>query len=275
MSWQTLSDNDDDDDVKEDRKEMNTKQKKEEDDEGWGSDENNNEVFEAMRKSDTFWEQAEYGFGENISFRLRFSRERCRVSDSVDETGYAPWPSSTLLGQVVATQPELFENKTVLELGSGTGIVGLLMASCGVQKLVMTDKDETLLNLIQTNIDLNFEKERSSNIAICKLEWSERMSLDDLAEVTKHVNLEDIDLVIASDVVYPQAAVSSLMVTASFILSLSKKPDVRFVLGYEPRGKVVTERLFDCANAAKLHGEWFPVEKPVNNAKIIILKRVC
>eukprot|EP01102_Stenamoeba_stenopodia_P009818 TRINITY_DN2910_c0_g1_i1.p2 TRINITY_DN2910_c0_g1~~TRINITY_DN2910_c0_g1_i1.p2 ORF type:complete len:274 (-),score=64.39 TRINITY_DN2910_c0_g1_i1:1483-2265(-) len=257
MSWRSLGDDD-------------------EDDEGWGSDENNNNVFEAYKTSDELWEQAEYGFGD-ISLQLRFSKARCRVSDNVDDTGFSPWPSATLLGQLISTQSHLFKHKTVLELGSGTGIVGLLLAKCGVEKIVMTDKEDALLQLIQRNIDLNFGTDPSSearkNVASCKLEWTNRDRVEDFEEVSKHLQLEDLDLVIASDVVYPQSPTFKLMATASFLLSISKKPNARFILGYEPRGKVVTELLWDTAKAAKLHGEWHTVERPVNNAKIIVFKR--
>ncbi|CEG73228.1 hypothetical protein RMATCC62417_08649 [Rhizopus microsporus] len=55
---------------------------------------------------------------------------------------------------------ELLDNKTVVELGAGTGLVGLAVAKlCRAKKVILTDQ-MPMMNLMQENIKLNKLEEK-------------------------------------------------------------------------------------------------------------------
>ena len=53
----------------------------------------------------------------------------------------------------VAAHPECIRHKTVIELGAGTGVVGLAAACLGAASVVLTDLP-TLVPLMSANIKL-------------------------------------------------------------------------------------------------------------------------
>ncbi|KAK0566388.1 Protein-lysine N-methyltransferase efm6 [Tilletia horrida] len=71
------------------------------------------------------------------------------------------WPAAEVLGAYLARRPEFWRerwaDKQVLELGSGTGLLGLLCARAGMgQRVIITDQD-AMLDLMQRNLTLNEE----------------------------------------------------------------------------------------------------------------------
>ena len=68
--------------------------------------------------------------------------------------GVSLWPSAIALAHEVAAREADFRGRTVLELGSGTGLPGIVAASLGA-KVVQTDKDELVLDLCRRNAARN------------------------------------------------------------------------------------------------------------------------
>lgn len=51
---------------------------------------------------------------------------------------------------------KLFQNKTILELGSGVGVTGLILASnCSPKRVCLTDCHSTVLEVLCENVNLN------------------------------------------------------------------------------------------------------------------------
>jgi predicted nicotinamide N-methyase len=68
--------------------------------------------------------------------------------------GVALWPSAVALGHDVATRPAEFRGRTVLELGAGTGLPGIVAASHGAS-VVQTDRHELALHVCRLNGERN------------------------------------------------------------------------------------------------------------------------
>lgn len=64
--------------------------------------------------------------------------------------GVSLWPGSLALGHEVASRPADFAGRTVLELGSGTGLPGIIAATQGA-RVVQTDHDAVVLDLCRRN----------------------------------------------------------------------------------------------------------------------------
>jgi methyltransferase-like protein 23 len=68
--------------------------------------------------------------------------------------GVALWPSSIALAMELAERAEALRGKTVLELGAGTGLPGLVAASLGAE-VVQTDRHALALDMCRRNAERN------------------------------------------------------------------------------------------------------------------------
>ena len=67
-------------------------------------------------------------------------------------TGQCIWQAADVLSQYIYDQiGGLFQGKNVLEIGSGTGLAGLVAANYA-QKVVLTDYQDTIIDLLRKNI---------------------------------------------------------------------------------------------------------------------------
>ena len=90
--------------------------------------------------------------------------------------GVALWSAAIALAHEVATRPAEFRGKSVLELGAGTGLPGVVAASLGAS-VVQTDRHELALHLCRLNAERN-----GAAVAECRLadwaEWDDRREYD-------------------------------------------------------------------------------------------------
>lgn len=68
--------------------------------------------------------------------------------------GVSLWPSAIALAHEIAGRTEDIRGKTVLELGAGTGLPGIVASSLG-GRVVQTDRDELALLLCRRNAERN------------------------------------------------------------------------------------------------------------------------
>lgn len=69
--------------------------------------------------------------------------------------GVTLWASAIALAHDIASREASFLGKRVLELGAGTGLPGIVAASCGAAQVVQTDRYESVMNVCARNIKLN------------------------------------------------------------------------------------------------------------------------
>lgn len=68
--------------------------------------------------------------------------------------GVALWPAAIALAHDVASRPEQFRGRTLLELGAGTGLPGIVAASLGAS-VVQTDRHELAMSVCRLNGERN------------------------------------------------------------------------------------------------------------------------
>lgn len=124
----------------------------------------------------------------------------------------------------------LFCNKSVLELGAGTGASSLSVAMAGtrdenirVSRITLTDNDTNVLSLCKMNCEVNLQD--NIRYEVCNLEWGNE-------RIASKMNPQDT--VIATDVIYDISAVKLLCQTASHLL----KNGGYFILSHVPRASV-------------------------------------
>lgn len=102
--------------------------------------------------------------------------------------GVALWPAALALAHEVATRTDDFRGKSVVELGAGTGLPGIVAASAGA-RVVQTDKQELALHLCRLNGARN---------GVAGVEYR-------LADWTEWADAARYDWVIGSDILYAEA----------------------------------------------------------------------
>ena len=101
--------------------------------------------------------------------------------------GSHTWGAAVAVARHVAAHPAEVHGQRVIELGAGTGLLGLTCAQSGAASVLLTDLEVNVPRL-QRSVDHN----RLGNIAqVRALDWSE-----------KHPWLTRHDLVVMADVVY-------------------------------------------------------------------------
>ena len=127
----------------------------------------------------------------------------------------------------IDSNPHLFRNKDVLELGSGTGVAGLAASVVGAKSVVMTDLNQ-LLPLLQQNIRQNANVINKNTIVVAKeFIWGQDLIMPN-------------SVVICSDVLYDPASVPALIKSLSSI----KHTSHRCYLTYKSRGHAAELRAF-------------------------------
>ncbi|TPX35499.1 hypothetical protein SmJEL517_g02177 [Synchytrium microbalum] len=102
--------------------------------------------------------------------------------------GHQTWGSETLLCNLIQDQTIDVAGHSVLELGCGTAIAGLVSACVGASKVLLTDYHEGVLENCERNILLN----EIDNVSVMKLDWTSP-PLD---------FVETFDVVIVGDCIY-------------------------------------------------------------------------
>ena len=102
--------------------------------------------------------------------------------------GVALWPASIALAHDVISRPDAFGGTTVLELGAGTGLPGIVAASLGA-KVVQTDRQELALFICRRNGQRNGVHAIDYRLA----DWSS------WSDTTRY------DWILGSDILYAQS----------------------------------------------------------------------
>ncbi|EPY36385.1 Putative methyltransferase family protein [Strigomonas culicis] len=104
------------------------------------------------------------------------------------------WPAAYSLISWLIANKELFEGKSILELGCGTGVVGYALSSLA-SRMVLTDCSPVSLALAE----LTRRNRPYTNCVVGQLKWGD---LDQLQELLDFVQLDRFDVVIGSDIFY-------------------------------------------------------------------------
>mmetsp|Transcript_9661 Transcript_9661/g.13305 ORF Transcript_9661/g.13305 Transcript_9661/m.13305 type:complete len:252 (-) Transcript_9661:33-788(-) len=156
------------------------------------------EIFgESEQNSDT-WSKWSITIDPVLKYELKDKSKTVQIVQNhkgFGELGSRVWEGSLILSRLVEKMgPDFFKNKRCIELGSGTGLLGIIAALMGAQ-VTLTDK-ASLLKLIQLNVDSNTADnlEVRKNITAQELFWG--------TEITDP-NLKDhFDVVLGADLTY-------------------------------------------------------------------------
>ncbi|XP_067270959.1 methyltransferase-like protein 22 isoform X2 [Pseudorasbora parva] len=140
------------------------------------------------------------------------------MATPLDDVGKQIWRGAFLLADFILAQTSMFKGTTVLELGAGTGLTSIVMAT--VAKMVYcTDVGEDLLNMCQRNVTLNRQhfEPQDADLEFC---WTD-------AEVA---DLHDnTTFLIAADVCYDDDLTDALFRTLYRLSSNMRHPSTAYI----------------------------------------------
>ncbi|XP_072225226.1 protein-lysine N-methyltransferase EEF2KMT [Leuresthes tenuis] len=130
-------------------------------------------------------------------------------------TGLVTWEAALYLAEWALDHRQVFNGRSVLELGSGAGLTGVTICrSCSPHRFVFSDCHATVLQKLRANLRLNGLSEQTSPAAsVAELDWATATE-DELTAL-------GADTVIAADVVYDPEVAVTLVQLLSKVLSCS------------------------------------------------------
>ncbi|XP_066603815.1 methyltransferase-like protein 22 [Prorops nasuta] len=150
------------------------------------------------------------------------------ISTNLELVGLQIWRGAFLLADYILSNPDLFRQKKVLELGSGVGLTSIV-AGILASDVICTDiNDGGILKMIQRNFIRNnsYVKARFSveELNFFNLTWSSNQH--------KKFN-EEIDIILAADVIYDDKITDAFIDT--LVKLLSGKPQKTAYISLEKR----------------------------------------
>jgi len=151
------------------------------------------------------------------------------------DTGGRLWSSAHVLCRFQERMVEQVRGSAVLELGCGTGGVGLFAAALGARNVVLTDGGpEAVLRLAQANVDANqglwISDESTTAVEVWPLAWG-ASAAEPLASAILNGRF---DWLLGSDVTYSMGAHGPLCATIKGVLTTSEG-GCRAILAHEHR----------------------------------------
>lgn len=138
--------------------------------------------------------------------------------------GGIAWPAGEVLSRYIAYRhshsPQYLRGRIVLELGSGTGLVGIVAAMLESSTEVWITDQPQLLGLMKINAALNIVDPSFSNVHIAELNWGETLSQD--------IPVKETRVILAADCVYFEPAFPLLVKTLCDLAPVEKEVEILF-----------------------------------------------
>uniref|UniRef100_A0A7S0P174 Calmodulin-lysine N-methyltransferase n=1 Tax=Calcidiscus leptoporus TaxID=127549 RepID=A0A7S0P174_9EUKA len=149
------------------------------------------------------------------------------------DTGGWLWPSACVLCTWLRSNAaDAVAGRTVLELGCGTGAVGLYAAALSARRVMLTDANVAVLELARANVEGNRALlPEDTQVSVASLRWGEE---DEEAEPEEGEEREEgsggdsdgYEMILGSDVTYARASHAPLCRTLSRHLRRRRPPVV-------------------------------------------------
>lgn len=145
------------------------------------------------------------------------------ISTELQHVGLQVWRGALLLADYILSNPDLFRNKTVLELGAGVGLTSIV-ASFLAKEVICTDIDvKGILDVIRRNVARNSAYVKS-RISIEQLDF---LNLDWPALYGQRIN--EATVILAADVIYDDKITEGFVETLAELLNRAAVTKVAYI----------------------------------------------
>jgi len=164
-----------------------------------------------------------------------------------DKTGLHVWPAAKLLANYLFSLGNSYA-PTIVEMGAGTGVVGLSALKNGIcDKILMLDQDPLAVELLQRNIVANGVEGRAEAL---QLDWCDEEAVSMVLE--NHV-WAPFSVIVASDVIYPWGKKHVIEMFFSSAKRLMDPSGGEILMSYARRqNQLCTKVMFNAVQEAKM-----------------------
>uniref|UniRef100_A0A1A7XHI9 Protein N-lysine methyltransferase METTL21A n=2 Tax=Iconisemion striatum TaxID=60296 RepID=A0A1A7XHI9_9TELE len=145
----------------------------------------------------------------NSSAHFRFANHDLRLAQDWKKLGVAAvvWDAAVVMCVYLEMGKVELKGKRVIELGAGTGLVGIVAALLG-GLVTITDR-EPALDFLSANVKANLAPD-SKSVVVSELTWGEGLD---------HYPAGGYDLVLGADIIYLEDTFQALMQTLEHLCS--------------------------------------------------------
>ena len=190
---------------------------------------------------------------------IRLTGIKAKYPHLLQSTGMTLWKGSQHLCDFLVENPAIVRHKSVVELGAGLGLCGIVAHLLGAAKVIMTDGDTDTLANLRRNVQLNQKHPHpsqqegqpqpsknnsdppSSTLLVKQLLWGQKV--ENFRQ--KYTGERGFQVVMGGDIAYAQEALDILLQTV--VQLLAHDHHARFILSFAFRGGVSIQNVMDCA----------------------------
>lgn len=168
--------------------------------------------------------------------------------NEVEISGQKLWCGSLVIIEYLLDNKEFVENYNIIELGSGTGVVGMLCKKLNSNEVILSDHDQRSLTHMTEDI-----KKNNVNVQILELDWFNfNISMLSSDFLTSHPLR-----IVAGDVLYKHILIEPFFNVIQQLLSI---PNSQMLLCHVPRAGVDQSDVIDAAKRYNLNITTIPSE---------------
>ncbi|RWS14670.1 protein-lysine N-methyltransferase EEF2KMT-like isoform X1 [Dinothrombium tinctorium] len=131
-------------------------------------------------------------------------------------TGLHSWQAGKMFSLFALQNQHLFASKSVVELGSGTGLTGLvILHMCNPRNYLFTDHNPLVIDLIRQNLTINGFNDKN---LVAALNW-----FDDRSTILDVLVANNPDVLIGCDLIFDIDLIPAFCQTLSTILNENQK----------------------------------------------------
>ncbi|XP_042368963.1 protein N-lysine methyltransferase METTL21A [Plectropomus leopardus] len=146
----------------------------------------------------------------NSTAQFRFANHDLRLAQDWKQLGVAAvvWDAAVVMCMYLEMGKVALKGKRAVELGAGTGLVGIVAALLGA-KVTITDR-EPALDFLSTNVKANLPSDSLGSAVVSELTWGEGL---------ERYPAGSFDLVLGADIVYLEDTFVPLLQTLEHLCS--------------------------------------------------------
>nr|XP_046238501.1 protein N-lysine methyltransferase METTL21A [Scatophagus argus] len=197
----------------------------------------------------------------NLSAQFRFANHDLRLAQDWKRLGVAAvvWDAAVVMCMYLELGKLELKGKEAIELGAGTGLVGIVAALLGA-RVTITDRDPAL-DFLSANVKANLPPDSQGSAVVSELTWGEGL---------ERYPAGGYDLVLGADIVYLEDTFEPLLQTLEHLCSdttvvllackIRYKRDTNFLSMLKQRF-TVEEVYYDKQRDIHVYKSWRPPAK--------------